>query len=283
VTEDLTGKPPKRQKSMKKEERIRTLRRDEATAHFNTLNLCYEPWGTEQEWKRRYVLHPDFDITKNVLVVEENGKWVGGGTAWFRQAILKNDKTVTVYGAGDLYVRPDYRGKGIYSTAMRGLNQLAQEKGAALGFAYPSIYRLPAMALPKYGFVETFYPSTHVLVLRPEGFFRFLVARAKKTFLPEKFNGIKLKLIVIFHTSNGKREITGTFKVVKGQIVELREAQDKENVDLMIKTESDILLNTVSGFFLGNKRLLTVLVSAFLRGRLRLRFSVKLIRVYLGL
>lgn len=275
--------PLNRERKTKEGERIRTLRRGEESAHFNMLNLAYAPWGSEEEWRRRYALHSDFDVAENVLIVEENGEWAGGGTAWFREALLKNDRKIVVYGAGDLYVHPDHRGKGVYSTAMRGLNELAQKRGAILGFAYPSIYRLPAMALPKYGFVEVFYPSTCVLVLKPDKFFQFLVARAKKAFLPEKFNGIKLRLVVSFDTPNGKREIDGVFLVEKGQINELKEPQNNERVDLTVKTEIGVLLKVVSSFFLGKRRLILLLLAATLKRRLRFRFSMKIIRAFLGL
>jgi GNAT superfamily N-acetyltransferase len=267
---------------MKQAEKIRTLRQGEGTAHFNMLNLCYDPWGAEDEWKRRYVSHPDFNITENVVVVEENGQWAGGGTGWFREALLKNNRRIMIYGAGDLYVHPDHRGKGIYSTAMRGLNQLAQKKGAALGFAYPSIYRLPAMALPKYGFVETFYPTTHVLVLNPEKFFRFLVSRAKKAFFSEKFNGIRLKLTVSFDTPRGKRRISEEFLVENGQIKELQATPEKKHLDLSAETEASVLLRLVSGHYLGKRGLVLFVLSNIVKRRLKVRFSMRFLKSFLG-
>ena len=265
------------------ERRIRTLKRGEETKHFNVLNLCYDPWGSKEEWRRRYVLHPDFDVTENVVIVEENGEWTGGGTAWFRKANLRNNKKVMVYGAGDLYVHPDHRGKGVYSTAMRGLNQLARKKGSVLGFAYPSIHRLPKVALPKYGFFEVLHPRTHVFVLNPKKFFDFLISRAKMAYLPEKFNGIKFKLTVSFDTPNGKHAITETFQVEKGRISESKEAPSKEHVDLTIKTEISVLLKIFSGFYLGKRTLVFFMLEALLRGRLRFRFSTRFIRSFLGL
>jgi hypothetical protein len=188
-----------------------------------------------------------------------------------------------VYGAGDLYVHPGHRGKGMYSTAMRSLNQLAQKKGAALGFAYPSIYRLPAMALPKYGFVETFYPTTHVLVLNPEKFFRFLVSRAKKAFFSEKFNGIRLKLIVSFNTPKGRRQISEKFLVENGQINELQATREKEHFDLAAETEASVLLRLVSGFYLGRRGLLLFVLSNLVKRRLKVRFSIRFLKLFLGL
>ncbi len=46
---------------------------------------------TEEEWRKKYD-QPGFDIEKNVLVVEEGEEWAGGGTAWFREAFLQNDR-----------------------------------------------------------------------------------------------------------------------------------------------------------------------------------------------
>lgn len=279
----MGGNALKRKKEAKPGERIRTLKRGEGTAHLNMLNLCYDPWGSEDEWRRRYVLHPDFDVTENVVIVEENGEWAGGGTAWFRKALLKNNKKTMVYGAGDLYVHPSQRGRGIYSTAMRSLNQLAQKKGAVLGFAFPSIYRIPAIALPKYGFVKIFHPMTHVFVLNPEKFFQFLVSRAKKAYFPEKFNGIKFKLTVSFNSPNGRHEVTETFMLDKGQISKLKAVRDEKHMDLTVKTEVGALLRIVSAFYLGRRSLISSLLAALLKRRLKFRFSLKFLRSFLGL
>ena len=274
----------KEDKEAKKEDRIRTLRRGEEIAHFNMLNLCFDPWvGDMDEWRRRYVLHPDFDFTENVVIVEENGEWAGGGTAWFREALLKNNKKIMVYSAGDLYVHPDHRGKGIYSTAMRSLNQLGQKKGAALGLTFVSIYRLPAIALPKYGFVGMFYPKTHVVVINPEKFFQFLISRAKKAYFPEKFSGIMLKLTVSFNTPTGKREITEVFKLEKAQFLEVKNGSYKKHMDLTVKAEVGAFLRIVGAFYLGKRHLLLSVLAALLKGHLRIRFSVKFLKLFLGL
>ena len=280
---NMDGNTFNKEKEAKLGERIRTLRLREETAHFEMLNLCFDPWGSRQEWKRRYVLYPDFDVAENVIIVERNGEWAGGGTAWFRQALMKNNKKTMVYCAGDLYVHPDHRGRGVFSTAMLSLNQLAQRKGSALGFAFPPIYSLAAMSLPKYGFVGVFYPMTHVSVLKPKKFFRFLISRAKKAILPEKFNGIKFRLIVSFDTPNGKHVITETFQVERGQISECKDASAKEHVDLAVKTEIGVLLKIVCGFYFGKRVLILSLLSALLRGHVRFRFSTRFIRSFLGL
>ena len=270
-------------KDVKLEESVRTLRHGEETAHFNMLNLSFDPWGTEEEWRRRYVLHPDFDVSENVVIVEEDGEWAGGGTAWFREAYLKNHKTVRVYGAGDLYVHPNHRGKGVYSTAMRSLNQLAQKKGAALGFAYPAIYRVPSLALPKYGFITVFNPLTHVFVLNPEKFFQFLISRAKKAYFPEKFNRMNFRFSVLFNTSDNRREVSGVFRIEKGELNELTKTQDNANIDLTVKAEVGTLLRIISAFYLGQRSLFSQVLLALIKRRLKLRFSLRFLRAFLGL
>jgi len=264
-------------------ESIRTLKHGEEAAHFDILNLSYERWGSEEEWRRRYVLHPDFDISENVVIVEEDGEWAGGGTAWFREAFLKNNKTIRVYGAGDLYVHPHHRGKGVYSTAMRNLNQLAQKKGAVLGFAYPAVYRVPSLALPKYGFVTVFHPMTHVFVLNPQKFFQFLVSRARKAYFPEKFNGLNFSLSVSFNTLDGRREATGVFRIEKGELNEFNEEQGKASIDLTLKAEAGTLLRIISAFYLGKRSLFFQVLLALLRRCLKFRFSMKFLRALLGL
>jgi len=269
-------------KSMKSGESVRTLKHGEEAAHLNVLNLSFDPWGTEEEWERRYLLHPDFDVSENVVIVEGNGEWAGGGTAWFREALLKSNKTVRVYGAGDLYVHPHHRGKGVYSTAMRSLNQLAQKKGSTLGFAYPAIYRVPSLALPKYGFVTVFYPMTHVFVLNPEKFFQFLVSRAKKAYFPEKFNGMLFKLRVLFKTPDGKREIAGLFRIEEGQLSDSG-AQTKRHADLTVKAEVETLMQIISAFYLRRRALILTVFSVMLKRQLGVRFSVRFLKAFLGL
>jgi GNAT superfamily N-acetyltransferase len=268
---------------MKLGENVRALKHGEETAHFNVLNLSFDPWGTEEEWKRRYLLHPDFDVSENVVIVEENGEWAGGGTAWFREALLRSNKTIRVYGAGDLYVHPDHRGKGVYSTAMRSLNQLAQKKGVTLGFAYPAIYRVPSLALPKYGFATILHPMTHVFVLNPEKFFNFLVSRAKKAYFPEKFNGMMFKLRVFFKTPDDTREITRLFRIEKGQLLELNGAQTEGRADLTVKAEVGTLMQTISAFYLRKRALISTVFPSLLKRRLGVRFSVRFLRAFLGL
>lgn len=247
------------------------------------LNLCFEPWGKIEEWKRVYVNFPGFDLTKNVLIVEENGKWVGGGTAWLREAVLKNGKKLLVYLAGDLYVHPDHRGKGIYSIAMKNLNKMASQRGAVLGFAFPSIYRVPTIALPKYGFVGIKYPVTKVHVLNFERFIDFLLLRLTKAYLPKIFDSLKIKLTISFDSLEDKCEANRFFELRGGQFNKITEQTEAiKDFDLMIKTNLSILLKIVSSFYLSKKKFLSVSLIAILRRELKVRFSKKMLKALLG-
>lgn len=263
--------------------RVRRLRHGEESAHFNMLDLCFGIWVSEREWRGKYVLHPDFDVSENVVVVEQHGEWAGGGSAWFREALLRDNRKITVYSAGDLYVHPNHRGKGIYSIAMQSLNRLAATKGAVLGLAFPSVYRLPGVALPKYGFAEVFCPTTHILVFNPTNFFKFLIARAKEALIPDRFNGITLVLTVSFNTPEGKQTISRHLRFESGQISEASSTDDLERVDLRIKTECVILLRIVSCFYRDRKRLPVLVLASVLKGRLVVHFSMGFLKAVLGL
>jgi len=255
----------------------RTLRRGEEKKHLDMLNLAYNPWGNEEEWMKRYV-QPGFDVEKNVLVVEEGGEWVGGGTAWFREVFLQNDRKLKVYTAGDLYVDPARRGKGIYSTAMESLNRIASERGAALGFAFPSIYRMPSMALKKYGFVNVLYPKTKIYVLNPEGFLAFILSQLKEAFLPPRFDNLTFRLTVRFSLPNERRSLSKTFRVEKGALVE---STEPERIDLRVTLGINLLLKISSTFYLGKKSLYSLLFSSLILGRLKIRFSFRFLKAFL--
>lgn len=258
---------------------VRTLSQGEEKKHFSMLNLAFDAWGNEDQWRKKYI-QPCFDVRENVLVVEEGGKWAGGGTAWFREAFLKNGKKVKVYTAGDLYVLPDFRGKGIYSTAMKGLNKLANARGTALAFAFPSIYRLPSVALPKYGFVSVIYPKTRILILNPEKFLLYIIREVKEAYLPAKFDGMSIKLIVRFDSTQGKRSVSKTFQVEKGT---LTESTETEKIDLKVTMNVALLLKFSSKFYLGKKALFPTILSALVRRQLEVRFSFRFIRTILRL
>ena len=262
--------------------KTRTLRKDEAAEHFEILNSCYNPWGSEEEWKRRYLNFPKFNLTKDVVVVEENGEWAGGGTAWFREAYLPNNKPVLVYGAGDLYVLSNFRGKGIYSTAMRGLNEMAQRRGAVLGFGFPSIYGVAASALPKYGFTDAFNPVTKIFLLKPEKFLDYFLSRLEEFVFPRKFDGLKIRLVVPLDQKPHATQLSKTFFVEKGQLKELIGAEKSETADLSVKTDFKLLTKVSSLFYERKKSLYPFLLLALVRRRLGVRMSFRFLKAFLG-
>lgn len=267
---------------MKAERKIRCLRKGEEKKHFETLNLCYNPWGEEEEWKRRYMQFPEFDLTKNVLIVEENGEWAGGATAWLREALLSNDKKISVYEAGDLYVLPAFRGKGIYSTAMRSLNEMAKKRGAVFGFGFPSIYGVAATALPKYGFADVFYPVTKIFLLKPQKFLDYFLSRLEEFAFPPKFNGLRIKLIMPLDKTN-IRAVIKVFHVENGQLKEEKDTAEVKKADLTIKAQIGFLSKGSSLFYRQKKTLYLHLLFSLLLRRVGVRFSLHFIKAFLGL
>lgn len=266
---------------------VRNLKQGEEKNHLEMLNLCFNQWGNEERWKRLYH-EPDFDITKNVIVVEEDGKWVGGVTAWFRKAFLKSGKKIEVYMAGDGYSVPAYRGKGVYSTFMKSMSKIAQKRGVALGFGFINVYNVPFAALPRYGFVDVFYPITKILVLNPEKFIDYVVKSIQNISFPRNFEGVKLKLIVSMTALQRKTTVSKEFQIVKGKLYELVEnPAERESVDFVVETDITTLLNlsfySAKYLYTKEKTLFFVLLIALLRRRLKLRFSSVFLKAILKL
>lgn len=262
--------------------KVRNLRVGEEKKHLEMLNLCFQPWGDEEKWKRHYEQR-HFNATENVVVVEEDNEWIGGGTAWFHDVFLRNDRKTRVYIAGDGYVHPNHRGKGVYSSFMQSLNELARKKRASLGFGFISIYGTPFKALPKYGFVDIFYPSTHILVLNPDKFFNFLIAQLEGISFSKNLEGLKLKLTIPFITPKGKHEIAKVFQVKRGILCEVeRDIEDSNNIDVAIKADVSALLRILKHIHLSKRTLFLIVFANFLLGRFRMRFSIRLARMALG-
>lgn len=266
-------------KSHGSKRKVRTLNDGEEKKHLDMLNLAYDKWGNEEDWRKKYV-QPGFSARDNTLVVEESGEWAGGGTAWFREAVLKNDKRLKVYTAGDLYVLPNYRGKGIYSTAMKDLNKMASERGAALAFAFPSIYRVPSLALQKYGFVSVIYPKTYVYTLKPEKFLLYVISEVGKMYFPARFDGMTIKLTVRFDSPQGKRSLSKTFRVEGGT---LSETTEPEKIDLRVTMSVGTLLRISSMFYLRKRGLFLTVLAALLRRNLGIRFSLSFLKAIIRL
>lgn len=267
---------------MKESRRTRTLQHGEEKKHFQTLNMCYAPWGDEGEWKRRYLEFPGFDIAKNVLIVEEKSEWAGGVTVWFREAVLSNGKKIKVSLPGDGYVLPAFEGKGVFSTSMHAVNEMSRREGALLSFAFPAVYGHSALALSKYGYMNVLYPTAKVYILKPERFLDDFLSRTRRVVLNERFDGLKVKLIVPLD-KNKKEWVERVLHVEKGEFKELKiNADDRTDFDLTIKADVELIINTASLFYRQKRRLYLILLGSLVRRRLGLRFSLKLLRALMG-
>jgi len=267
---------------LKESRRTRTLQHGEEKKHFQTLNLCYAPWGDEDEWKRRYLEFPSFDIAKNVLIVEEKGEWAGGVTVWFREAVLSNGKKIKISLPGDGFVLPAFEGKGVFSTSMRAANEISRREGALLSFAFPAVYGHSALALSKYGFMNVLYPTAKVYILKPERFLDDFLSRTRRVVLNERFDDLKVKLMVPLNR-NKKRWIERALRIEKGEIKEMkRNPDDQIKYDLTVKADVELIINAASLFYRRKRRLYIILLGSLLRRRLGLRFSLKFLRVFLG-
>ena len=260
--------------------KVRNLKPEEEKSHLEMLNLCYGRWGSEEKWRKRYH-QSGFDITKNVLVVEELGKWIGGVTTWFREAFLKNNKKLKLYIAGDAYVHPDHRGKGVYSISMRKSMELARRNGATLGLGFISIYAVPFVALPRYGFVDIFYPETRIFVLKPERFIHFISRQLQLVNFPKKLEGIKVQLAISLNTPQ-RKTVVRAFEVKKGKLCELTDESAPQmtlrKIDLQVTADMKTLLKIFSYFSLKKRSLPLVLLKAFLQRRLELGLSINFLK-----
>lgn len=224
------------------------------------LNLAFAPWGNRQEWENKYV-QPDFKATENIIVVEEDGKWVGGGTAWFRDALV-NESKIKIYMPGDLFTHPEHTGKGIYSTSMRALNKLGQEKGAVFGITFPSPLGLPYRALPRYGFCDVFRPKTKIKLLKPEAM--LLLLEDEKIGILQKLEGKRIKVIT-------KSEDL-LFEVKDSS---LRKTTEVRQSDITIKSDLKTLFQIFTSSRRGKRELVFSTVGAILTGRLSVKTSIK--------
>lgn len=256
--------------------RVRNLRLGEEKKHYDLLNLCFKPWGSERKWRRLYFQH-GFDITKNVLVVEEAGEWIGGVTGWFRAAFLKESIKTKVCIAGDGYVHPNHLGKGVYSTYMRSFSDFARKEGASLGIGFISIYGVPHIALPKYGFVDVFHPRTKVLVLNPEKFLQYVIAKVEDVDFPARFEGIRIKLTISLNSIKGKFSGSRVFQLRNRKLCQINDVID-EKIDLEVSTDICMLFDILRCFIFSRRTLFPLVLLNCLKRRLRLRFSLELLK-----
>lgn len=260
--------------------KFRNIRQGEEKRHFEMLNLCFGPWGSEEKWRSKY-LQENFDVTENVIIIEENGEWIGGVTTWFREAFLKEGRKAKVYIAGDGYVHPNHRGKGAYSTFMRRSIKVGRKRGASLGFAFISLHGVGFKALPKYGFVDVFHPMTRIFVLNAKNFLKYMMKKVQNIRVPRKYDGMKLKLIISSDSPKGKFAVSKIFHIRQGKLWELASENCVNNgkIDLQIDTDIQTLLKIGEYFYLRKKISYLTVFIALVRRRLKLRFSLKLVKL----
>jgi len=240
--------------------KVRLITQEEVLRHLEMLNRAYSHWGSQQDWENKYI-QPGFKTTENIIVVEENGEWVGGGTAWYRDAVI-GKKRVRIYMPGDLFTLPEYSGKGVYSTSMRGLNKMAQENKAVLGITFPAVGGLPYRALPKYGFYDVFHPHTKIKLLRPEKLLPLL--EQEKIGILSKFEGKHIRLIT--------PDCQISF-VVKDSALKRVDRETKP--DITIKADFNTLFGLFVSYRGGRQKFLKSAVGAVLGGRLWVKTSMR--------
>jgi predicted N-acetyltransferase YhbS len=253
---------------MEAKRQVRPIKLEEVAKHLDMLNQAYAPWGSKVEWDSKYT-QPGFKPAENILVVEEDGQWVGGGTAWYRDAIV-NGKRVKVYMPGDLFTHPEHGGKGIYSTSMRGLNKLAREKGATLGVTFPSPRGLPYRVLPKYGFYDIYRPRTKIKLINPARLISML--EHEKISILQRFEGSKIRLKTPSETV--------LFEVKESS---LKHVSKIHNVDISIRSDFLTLFRIFARYQEGKWQLMLAAMRAMLSGRLWVTSSpMNILKVLFG-
>jgi len=248
---------------------IRTLRPGEEMRHLELLNKCFGWWGGVDRWNRKYK-EPGFDITRNVFVVEINGEWAGGRTLWFREAVLKNGARVLVSIAGDAYVLPEHRGKGIYSTLVRAFKKISKERGAVFNISFNAPLSVPGKALPKYGFVPLFVPSA-ILILNPSRYLNVTLNALEGSLIGREFEGLRLRIMV--YSRDGVK-ISRSFLVKGGSLKSTRE-EPPYNVCVICSLEA--FFRIYEFMVTKNRRLLALLIGDLLLGRLKVRLDMRAI------
>ena len=253
---------------MESKRQVRLIKPEEMAKHLDMLNQAYAPWGSQAEWENKYT-QPGFRPTENILVVEEDGKWVGGGTAWYRDATV-NDRRVRVYMLGDSFTHPEHGGKGIFSTSTRGLNRLAKERGVALGVTFTSPRGLSYRALPKYGFYDIYRPRTKIKLLNPARLIPMLVH--EKIGILQKFEGKRIRLVtpaevVLFEVKDSS----------------LKRVSEIPKADISIRSNFPTLFWIFARYQEGKRQLVLAAMRAVLGGRLWVATSpANILKVFFG-
>jgi len=252
--------------------KVRNLREEEQGQHLSILNLCFDPWGNEEAWERKYK-QPGVNVTKNILVVEEDGKWIGGLSLWVRD-ILITGKRAKVYLGGDVYCHPDHVGKGVYSAATKAYRKMVvADRDAALSLTFVSKQELPFGALQRHGYCPILYPATKIKLLKPERLANLLDGRELK--MLERLQGANIRIA----TKSGDL----LFVVKDGH---LRRVAQTERVDIVVRSDLQSLFRVYGRSMEGKRALVGSAMVMILTGRLSVRVAFRsiprLIRGILG-
>jgi hypothetical protein len=154
---------------------------------------------------------------------------------------------------------------------------LARKEGASLGIGFISIFGVPRIALPKYGFVDVFYPRTKVLVLNPEKFLQYVTAKVEDVDFPAKFEGVRIKLTICLDSIKGKFSGSRVFQLRNRKLCQINDVTD-EKIDLEVSTDIGTLFDILRCFLFSRRTLFPLVLLNCLKRRLRLRFSLRLLK-----
>lgn len=252
--------------------KIRYLREDEHAQHLAILNLVFNPWGSAVDWDNKYK-QPGMDVTKNVMIVEEEGEWVGGLSFWIRDALL-NDKKAKVYVVGDAYCHPDHLGKGVNSAATKAYRKLLKaDQDAALSITFTSNQRAPFSAAQKHGYYPILRPTTKIKLLKPDRLISLVDGRKLK--ILERFEGTCVRIATEYGDF--------VFVVKNGQFTR---AAETTRADIIVRSRIESLFRVYARSVEGKRALITAAAGMVLSGKLlgwvSLRSIPRLIRGVLG-
>lgn len=252
--------------------KIRYLREDEQARHLEMLNLVFKPWGSEVNWENKYK-QPGMDVTKNVMIVEEDSTWVGGLSFWVRDVLIA-DKRAKIYLVGDAYCHPDHLGKGVNSAATKAYRKLLKaDRDAALSITFTSNQRAPFSAAQRHGYCPILRPSTKIKLLKPERLINLVDGRKLK--ILERFEGTSVKIATEYGDF--------LFVVKDGQFTRVTQTT---RADVVVRSRIESLFRIYSKSVEGKRALVTtaagMVLSRKLSGWVSLRSIPRLIRGVVG-
>lgn len=252
--------------------KIRYLREDEHAQHLAILNLVFKPWGSEVNWENKYK-QPGMDVTKNVMIVEEDSTWVGGLSFWVRDVLIA-DKRAKIYLVGDAYCHPDHLGKGVNSAATKAYRKLLKaDRDAALSITFTSNQRAPFSAAQRHGYSPILCPATKIKLLKPERLVNLLDGR--KLNILERFQGTSIRIVT---------ECGDILFVVKdGQLTRVAQTA---RVDIVVRSSMESLFRIYAKSMQGKRALVTatavMVLSRRISARVAFRSMPRLIRGIVG-